>query len=62
VNPPRELWGTSRFSIPFFMHPVSDMPLNCLEKCIDADHPKAFDDITAGAYLDERLVELGLKK
>jgi isopenicillin N synthase-like dioxygenase len=62
VNPPRELWGTSRFSIPFFMHPVSDMPLNCLEKCIDADHPKGFDDITAGEYLDERLVELGLKK
>ncbi|MFY8214394.1 MAG: isopenicillin N synthase family dioxygenase, partial [Flavobacterium sp.] len=30
INPPRELWGTSRFSIPFFMHPVSDMPLNCL--------------------------------
>lgn len=62
VNPPRELWGTSRFSIPFFMHPVSDMPLNCLDKCIDADHPKGFEDITAGEYLDERLVELGLKK
>jgi isopenicillin N synthase-like dioxygenase len=62
VNPPREFWGTSRFSIPFFMHPVSDMPLNCLEKCIDADHPKGFEDITAGEYLDERLVELGLKK
>ena len=62
VNPTRELWGTSRFSIPFFMHPVSDMPLNCLEKCIDANHPKGFEDITAGEYLDERLVELGLKK
>jgi isopenicillin N synthase-like dioxygenase len=62
VNPPRELWGTSRFSIPFFMHPVSDMPLNCLEKCIDASNPKGFEDITAGEYLDERLVELGLKK
>jgi isopenicillin N synthase-like dioxygenase len=62
VNPPRELWGTSRFSIPFFMHPVSDMPLNCLEQCIDANHPKGFEDITAGEYLDERLVELGLKK
>ena len=62
VNPPRELWGTSRFSIPFFMHPVSDMPLNCLEKCIDTNHPKGFEDITAGEYLDERLVELGLKK
>jgi isopenicillin N synthase-like dioxygenase len=22
VNPPRELWGTSRYSVPFFMHPV----------------------------------------
>jgi isopenicillin N synthase-like dioxygenase len=60
VNPPRELWGTSRYSIPFFMHPVSDMPLNCLEKCIDANNPKQFDDITAGDYLYERLVELGL--
>ena len=62
VNPPRELWGTSRFSIPFFMHPVSDMKLNCLEQCIDADNPKLYDDITAGEFLDERLVELGLKK
>ena len=32
VNPPRELWSTSRFSIPFFMHLVSEMPLNALEK------------------------------
>jgi isopenicillin N synthase-like dioxygenase len=62
INPPRELWGTSRYSIPFFMHPVSDMPLNCLPECIDATHPKAFEDITAGEYLEERLVELGLKK
>ena len=62
VNPPRELWGTSRYSIPFFMHPVSDMPLNCLEQCIDDEHPKQFEDITAGDYLNERLVELGLVK
>ncbi|GEM53916.1 flavonol synthase [Flavobacterium branchiophilum] len=62
VNPPRALWGTSRYSIPFFMHPVSDMPLNCLEKCIDEAHPKQFEDITAGDYLNERLIELGLLK
>lgn len=62
VNPPRELWGTSRYSVPFFMHPVSDMPLNCLENCIDAENPKQFDDITAGDYLYERLVDLGLIK
>ncbi|MCG5644247.1 MAG: 2-oxoglutarate and iron-dependent oxygenase domain-containing protein [Flavobacteriaceae bacterium] len=62
VNPPRELWGSSRYSIPFFMHPISSMPLNCLDNCIDENHPKAFEDITAGDYLNERLVELGLKK
>ncbi len=62
VNPPQELWGTSRYSIPFFMHPVSEMPLNCLEDCIDENNPKQFEDITAGAYLLERLVELGLVK
>ncbi len=62
VNPPRELWNTSRFSIPFFMHPVSDMPLDCLEQCIDAQNPKLFENITAGEYLNERLVELGLIK
>lgn len=62
VNPPRELWGTSRYSIPFFMHPKSDMPLDCLKNCIDTLHPKGFEDITAGEFLDERLVELGLVK
>ncbi|MFY7757719.1 MAG: isopenicillin N synthase family dioxygenase, partial [Flavobacterium stagni] len=62
VNPPRELWGTSRYSIPFFMHPVSDMKLDCLPQCIDNSNPKLFEDITAGDYLNERLVELGLVK
>ncbi len=62
VNPPKEKWGTSRYSIPFFMHPISEMPLNCLENCIDKDHPKKYDDITAGKFLNERLIELGLLK
>tara|TARA_R110002074_G_scaffold161480_6_gene319498 strand:- start:61683 stop:62633 length:951 start_codon:yes stop_codon:yes gene_type:complete len=62
VNPPRELWGTSRYSVPFFMHPVSEMPLNCLENCIDEKHPKLYTDITAGEFLHERLIELGLIK
>ncbi len=62
VNPPKELWGTSRYSIPFFMHPVSEMPLNCLENCIDENNPKGFEDTTAGEYLNERLIELGLVK
>lgn len=62
VNPPREKWGTSRYSIPFFLHPKADMSLACLEGCIDDEHPKAYEDATAGEYLDERLREIGLKK
>ena len=62
TNPPRELWGTSRYSIPFFMHPVSSMKLDVLENCIDNENPKQFDDITAGEFLNERLRELGLTK
>lgn len=62
VNPPREKWGTSRFSIPFFLHPKGSMSLACLDNCIDANHPKAYPDATAGEYLDERLREIGLKK
>ena len=62
VNPARELWHTSRFSIPFFLHPKSSMSLRCLDSCIDASHPKAYPDATAGEYLDERLREIGLKK
>jgi isopenicillin N synthase-like dioxygenase len=61
VNPPKEAWGSSRFSIPFFLHPRSEMPLNCLENCIDSTNPKQYEDITAGEYLNERLREIGLK-
>lgn len=62
VNPPREKWGTSRFSIPFFLHPRSEMRLDCLESCIDENNPKQFENCSAGEYLDERLREIGLKK
>ncbi len=62
VNPPKELWGTSRYSIPFFMHPISDMKLDVLDGCLDENNPKKFDDITAGEFLNERLIELGLIK
>lgn len=62
VNPPRELMKTSRYSVPFFLHPRSNMDLTSLESCIDAQHPKVYSDMTAGEYLDERLREIGLKK
>ncbi len=62
VNPPREQWHMPRLSIPFFLHPKSDMDLTCLDKCVTEETPLAYEPITAGEYLDERLREIGLKK
>ena len=62
VNPPRAEWHLPRLSIPFFLHPVSQMDLTCLPKTISAEHPIAYPSITAGEYLNERLREIGLKK
>ncbi|MFZ5973329.1 MAG: isopenicillin N synthase family dioxygenase [Bacteroidota bacterium] len=62
VNPPRHLMNTPRYSIPFFMHPRSEMNLAALSGCVDADHPKLWEDITAGEFLNQRLREIGLKK
>ena len=62
VNPPREEWHLPRLSIPFFLHPVSYMKLDCLPACVTADNPLHYEPITAGEYLDERLREIGLKK
>jgi len=62
VNPPREEWHLPRLSIPFFLHPVSNMDLTCLDSCVTSEQPRHYESITAGAYLDERLREIGLKK
>jgi isopenicillin N synthase-like dioxygenase len=62
VNPPREQWHLPRLSIPFFLHPKSEMDLSALPKCITAENPLHYEPITAGEYLDERLREIGLKK
>jgi isopenicillin N synthase-like dioxygenase len=62
VNPPREKWGTSRFSIPFFLHPRSEMRLDCLASCVPAGEKPNWEPISAGEFLDERLAEIGLKK
>ena len=62
VNPPKDLWNSSRYSIPFFLHPRLEMPLDCLESCIDENNPKGFENITAGDFLYQRLVDLGLVK
>lgn len=62
VNPPRHLMNNSRYSIPFFMHPRSEMSLAALPNCVSAENPKRWEDITAGEFLDQRLKEIGLKK
>ena len=62
VNPPKEEWHKPRLSIPFFLHPKSNMDLTCLDKCVTNENPLAYEPTTAGEYLDERLREIGLKK
>ena len=62
VNPPRSDWHLPRLSIPFFLHPISEMDLSCLPQTVTADNPLHYEPITAGEYLDERLREIGLKK
>jgi len=57
VNP--EGPNVSRYSMPFFMHPASDVSLKCLPSCV-GDGEK-WPEITAGAFLDQRLREIGLK-
>lgn len=50
--------NVSRYSMPFFMHPHSDALLSCLESCKNAG--AKYPDITAGAFLQQRLEEIGL--
>ncbi|MBK9109219.1 MAG: isopenicillin N synthase family oxygenase [Saprospiraceae bacterium] len=62
VNPPKELWHIPRLSIPFFLHPRSEMDLSCLPGCVKQGQNPDYPPITAGEYLNERLREIGLKK
>lgn len=62
INPPKELWKKSRYSIPFFLHPIGTMNLNVLESCVDDNNPKKYADITAHDFLIERLKDIGVLK
>ena len=50
--------NVSRYSMPFFMHPQSNVSLSCIESC-RGDGAK-YPDITAGEFLQQRLAEIGL--
>tara|TARA_B100000795_G_scaffold269893_1_gene260971 strand:+ start:2840 stop:3805 length:966 start_codon:yes stop_codon:yes gene_type:complete len=62
INPPSKQLGTSRYSVPFFMHANPDMALDCLATCINEKSPKQFENITAEGFLMQRLREIGLIK
>lgn len=52
----------SRFSLPFFVHPQPECVLECLPCCDTAEHPGKYEPITAAAFLEKRLREIGLLK
>ncbi len=58
VNPDTE--NISRYSMPFFIHPNSDFMIECLKSCIGEG--KKYEPIPAENFLQQRLVEIGLKK
>ncbi len=62
VNPPQEKWHIPRYSIPFFLHPRSEVRLDCLPECVNEQNPARYSPIRAGEYLMERLREIGLSK
>jgi len=50
-----------RFSMPYFVHPRSEVSLRPLASCIEKTGGKVqFPEITAGQYLQQRLEEIGL--
>jgi len=60
VNPPRERWGHSRYSMPFFLHFRSDFLIEALPGTVPAGEQPKWPPITANDYLQERLREIKL--
>ena len=50
--------NTSRYSMPFFIHPHKDVVLSCLDSC--RGEGAKYEDISSDDFLNERLRELGL--
>ena len=59
VNPKDN--SKTRYSMPFFVHPRSEVDLTPIPECINKTGGKAkFPNITAGEYLEQRLKEIGV--
>jgi len=61
LNPAPERSKFPRYSKPFFLHLNNDAVISPLQSCLDMGGT-AEPDITAGDYLTERLIEIGLIK
>lgn len=61
LNPAPERSKFPRYSKPFFLHLNNDAVISPLQSCLDMGGT-AERDITAGDYLTERLIEIGLIK
>ena len=62
VNPPSTDDDKVRYSMPFFVHPYSECLLKPLDCCVTPDNPAKQPPITADAFLQQRLREIGLVK
>lgn len=62
VNPKGDKACKSRYSIPFFLHPNPDEPLDCLSQCVDDKHPAQYSGILAEDFRQQRLRQIGLVK
>ncbi len=63
ANPPPERAGVARLSMPFFVHFEPAFEIRTLASCVSASNPDRYPrPITAHAYLQQRLEEIGLKQ
>ncbi len=61
-NPQGAAADRSRYSMPFFLHPRSDFPIATLPQCVGTQNPARYPQpITADAFLQQRLRDIGLK-
>jgi isopenicillin N synthase-like dioxygenase len=61
VNPAAARAGAARYSMPFFLHFAPDFLIETLPGCVSAARPNRYPaPITARAFLEERLREIGL--
>jgi isopenicillin N synthase-like dioxygenase len=51
VNPPRELAGKERYSVPFFHQPSYDALIECIPSCTGPDNPPRHQPVRSGDYI-----------